>query len=91
MKKIIFSENSKGETITAQVFVGESYEIQPIYKSIMRHKEKHNYKRLVSLPPVFSEIGYYGLAIEDDGFFTVIHSDTILKLILDKNVETEVL
>lgn len=88
MKKIIFSENPKGETITAQAFVGESYEIQAIYKSIMRHKEKHNYKTYSSIPPVFSEIGYYGLAVEDDGFFSVIHSDTILKLILDKDINT---
>ena len=65
--------------------VGETSEIRQIYKSITRANRecKSDIAPYYSDFPIFSGMkSVYGLKISDDGFLTVLSSDTIMDLIV---------
>nr|DAH16048.1 MAG TPA: hypothetical protein [Caudoviricetes sp.] len=87
MKKMICLENYHGDIISCDVYVGVASEIKALYKTLLRHEEKHKCRPYDSDFPEFNPLKLYGLAIEDDGFMSVIDADTILHLILDDDIQ----
>lgn len=78
IKKFIVNE----ENMLEKVFVGTDREIRSLYKKLEKHAEL-DLTPLFCDRPKFRENGMYGLHITNEGYYKVINSDAIVRMIPD--------
>lgn len=61
-----------------QIIIGRDREIRFLYRSLKRH----GYTPLYVEEPKFKNNSIYGIDITNDGFYTVINSETLVRLLL---------
>ena len=68
-------------------YVGQASDIKAMYKAIRRNKVVNLYPMFCKCPKFAENKSIYALCINEDGFFTIVNSDTMLKLIINELVK----
>lgn len=87
IRRFVVDENRE---FIEKVYIGTDREIRSLYKKLKGHSELELIPKFCG-EPKFRKNGIYGLHIGSDGQYTVINSDTVVKMMMSNsyvNVET---
>ena len=85
------NEDSSSESVivgiaSESVIIGTASEIRPVYKAIVRAFQHGCRTTLVPIFckfPTFVDGRYYGISIDDDGYFQIVNDDTLVSMFMD--------
>ena len=79
MKRYFYEDTANGQTIRGgQIIIGTDRAIRSLYKALIQK----GYAPMYTEMPSFRAFTIYGINLMDNGFYTVINSDTIARLML---------
>lgn len=78
MKRYFYFYDEENRECCGQIIIGTDRDIRSLYKNMKYHGFTPYYVE----DPILKPNSLYGIDITEDGFYTVINSETIVRLLL---------
>lgn len=77
------------EEVTCEYYVGATENVKALYKSIRRNKSTGLMPAFCGSPKFAEGKSVYALCIDENNYITIVNSDTMLSILIDRELDVQ--